>query len=190
MGETLRNEHPGSSYSFLNLKVGDIDTTNPDVPPTPAPSPPSPAPSPPLPPSPSPDCPGGSFSSCVAACSVVTGDAHDVCISVCKQDCPATATTTAAPAPAPSPVPSGCPGGTLSACIGGCPTNPAIFAACVAHCEEECTPTTTPAPAGMCCWQDCKTMSTCLPSDACSNDEVSCHSCSGIWCPGSALFLV
>merc|ERR1712070_1047683 len=71
--ETLRNAHPDSSYSFLNLKVGDLDTTNPDVPPTPAPSPPSPAPSPPTPPSPSGDCPGGSMSACVAACSVVTG---------------------------------------------------------------------------------------------------------------------
>merc|ERR1712070_1070421 len=69
--ETLRNEHPGSSYSFLNLKVGDLDTTNPDVPPTPAPSPPSP----------SGDCPGGSMSACVAACSVVTGAAYDACIS-------------------------------------------------------------------------------------------------------------
>jgi cellulose 1,4-beta-cellobiosidase len=189
--ETLRNAHPDSSYSFLNLKVGDIDTTNPDVPPTPAPTPPSPVPpSPPSPPSPSGDCPGGSLSACEAACAVVTGAAYDACISVCKQDCPAT--TTEAPAPAPSPVPSGCPGGSLSECIKGCPTNPAIFATCVAHCEEECTPqTTTPAPpAGMCCWQDCETMSTCLPSDACSTDEDSCQSCSGIWCPASSLLLV
>jgi hypothetical protein len=165
------------------------------VPPTPAPgppSPPSPPPAPPAPPSPSGDCPGGSLSACEAACSVVTGDAYDACIAVCKQDCPAPDTTTAAPTPAPSPVPGGCPGGTLSACIGGCPTNPAIFAACVAHCEEECAPTTTPAPAptGMCCWQDCDTMATCLPSDACSNDEDSCHNCAGIWCPGSAFVLV
>jgi cellulose 1,4-beta-cellobiosidase len=185
---TLRSEHPGSSYSFLNLKVGDIDTTNPDAPPAPAPAPTPPAPTPPAPTPPAGDCPGGSLSACEAACSVVTGDAYDACVAVCKQDCPAPATTTAAPAPSPSP--SGCPGGTLSACISGCPTNPAVFASCVAHCEEECAPTTTPAPAGMCCWQDCATMSTCLPSDACSNDEDSCHGCSGIWCPGSALVLV
>ena len=143
--ETLRNAHPESSYSLINLKVGDLDTTNPSVAPTPPPTPPSP--SPPTPP------------------------------------------TTEAPAPAPSPSPSGCPGGSLSACISDCPTNPTVFAVCVAHCEEECAPTTTtlaPAPAGMCCWQDCQTVSTCLPSDACSNDEDSCHGCSGIWCPASA----
>jgi len=193
--ETLRNAVPDSSYSFLNLKVGDIDTTNPNVPPTPAPSPPAPSPPapvpPPSPPSPSGDCPGGSLSACEEACAVVTGAAYDACISVCKQDCPAT--TTEAPAPAPTPVPSDCPGGSLSACISGCPTNPAIFATCVSHCEEECAPpttTTTAAPAGMCCWQDCETMSTCLPSDACSTDEDSCHSCSGIWCPASSLVLV
>lgn len=142
-------------------------------------------------PSPSGDCPGGSMGACVAACSVVTGDAHDVCISVCKQDCPTTTTATTTAAPSPSPSPSGCPGGSLSACISGCPTNPAVFAVCVASCEEECTTTTpAPAPAGMCCWQDCETMSTCLPSDACSNDSDACRSCSGIWCPGSAFFLV
>jgi len=203
---TLRSEHPGSSYSFLNLKVGDIDTTNPSVPPTPPPSPPAPSPpapsppappSPPSPPSPSPsgDCPGGSLSACEAACAVVTGAAYDACVSVCKQDCPSTATTTTAapapaPSPSPSPVPSGCPGGTLSACIGDCPTNPTIFASCVARCEELCVTTTTPAPAGMCCWQDCDTTDTCLPSDACSSDEDSCLSCSGIWCPASTSFLV
>jgi len=191
--ETLRNAVPDSSYSFLNLKVGDIDTTNPNVPPTPAPSPPAPSPPapvpPPSPPSPSGDCPGGSLSACEEACAVVTGAAYDACISVCKQDCPAT--TTEAPSPAPTPVPGDCPGGSLSACISGCPTNPTIFATCVSHCEEECAqPTTTAAPAGMCCWQDCETMSTCLPSDACSTDEDSCHNCSGIWCPASSLVLV
>merc|ERR1712046_439430 len=106
----------------------------------------------------------------------------------CEQEC-ASPTTTPAPAPtppapsppapsppAPSPVPGGCPGGSLQACIQDCPTNPTVFAACVARCQEECTPaTTTPAPAGVCCWQDCKTASTCLPSDACSSDEDSCH---------------
>merc|ERR1712070_628378 len=65
--ETLRNAHPDSSYSFLNLKVGDIDTTNPNVPPTPAPTPTPPSPSPPAP---SGDCPGGSLSACEAACAV------------------------------------------------------------------------------------------------------------------------
>merc|ERR1711865_409372 len=161
-----------------------------------APSPPAP-PSPPSPPSPSPsgDCPGGSLSACEAACAVVTGAAYDACVSVCKQDCPSTATTTTAapapaPSPSPSPVPSGCPGGTLSACIGDCPTNPTIFSSCVARCEELCVTTTTPAPAGMCCWQDCDTTDTCLPSDACSSDEDSCLSCSGIWCPASTSFLV
>jgi len=198
--ETLREAHPDSSYSFLNLKVGDIDTTNPDVPPTPAPTPPAPsppAPSPPGPPGPSPsgDCPGGSLSACEDACSVVTGDAYDACVAVCKDDCPGT-TTTAAPAPAPpapsppAPVPGGCPGGSLSACIKDCPTNPTVFQVCVTHCEELCTPTTTPTPAGMCCWQDCATMDTCLPSDPCSSDEDSCLNCSGIWCAGSSFVLV
>merc|ERR1739848_927277 len=103
--ETLRSAHPDSSYTFLNLKVGDIDTTNPDVPPTPAPTPPSPvSPSPPGPPSPPPspsgDCPGGSLSACESACAVVTGAAYDACVAVCKDDCPVTTT----PAPAPAPV--------------------------------------------------------------------------------------
>lgn len=189
--ETLRNDHPDSSYSMMNLKVGDIDTTNPNVPPTPAP-PPSPA-SPTTTPSPSPsgDCPGGSMDACMAACSVVTGAAYDICISVCKDDCPVSTTTTATPSPSPSP--SDCPGGSLSACIAGCPTNPAVFAACVTSCEERCTTTTTtpaPVPSGMCCWQDCETVATCLPADACSKDADSCHGCSGIWCPGPSFFPV
>lgn len=143
-------------------------------------------------PSPSPSgCPGGSMGACAASCSVVTGDAYDICISVCKQDCPATPTTTTTMTPSPSPSPSGCPGGSLPACIQGCPTNPAVFAVCVQSCEAECTTTTpAPAPSGMCCWQDCQTLSTCLPSDACSNDEDSCHSCSGIWCSGPDSILV
>jgi len=96
--ETLRNEHPGSSYSLMNLKVGDIDTTNPNVPPTPTPtpgppSPPSTTPSPP-PPSPSP-CPGGSLSACKTACAVLTGSAYDVCIGVCADDCASTTTSPA-----------------------------------------------------------------------------------------------
>merc|ERR1719503_227553 len=143
--ETLREAHPDSSYSFLNLKDGDLDTTNPDVPPTPAPSPSPPGPTPPAP---SP--------------------------------------------PAPTPVPSDCPGGSLQACIGDCPTNPTVFASCVSRCEELCAPatTTTTAAPGMCCWQDCQTMDTCLPGDACSADEETCTGCSGIWCPGSSLVLV
>jgi hypothetical protein len=40
----------------------------------------------------------------------------------------------------------------------------------------------------MCCWQDCQTIATCLPGDACSSDEGSCHGCSGIWCPGTSFF--
>merc|ERR1712078_774708 len=115
-------------YSFLNLKVGDLDTTNPDVPPTPAPSPTPPAPSPPAPSPPSPSgCPGGSLSACEEACAVVSGAAYDACVSVCKDECPSTTTPAPAPSPpaptppapsppAPTPVPSDCPGGSLQAC--------------------------------------------------------------------------
>jgi len=185
-------------FQVKQLAANAVDTNWPAPIPTPTPSPPSPSPPTPSPPTPSPsgDCPGGSLTACTAACSVVTGAAYDACISVCQEECPSTTTEAPAPAPAPpapSPSPSGCPGGSLSACISNCPTNPTIFAVCVAHCHEECAPTTTtpaPAPAGMCCWQDCQTMSTCLPSDACSNDEDSCLGCSGIWCPASASFLV
>jgi len=113
--------------------------------------------------------------------------ANCVDITIGGDGCSAITTTTAAP----SPSPSGCPGGSLKACIDGCPTNPSIFPVCVASCEEKCATTTpAPAPAGMCCWQDCETVSTCLPADACSADEDSCHNCSGIWCPGQDTFMV
>jgi len=96
------------------------------------------------------------------------------------------------PAPSPSPSPDDCPGGSLSACIAQCPTNPAVFSACVASCQERCAPTTTTTtttkPAGMCCWQDCQTLATCLPGDACSSGEDSCQACSGIWCPSTSFF--
>merc|ERR1712070_82351 len=155
----------------------------PPLPPTPPSPPPSPPPAPSSTSSPTADCPGGSKDACVDACSVVTGDAYDICVGVCQSDCLET-TTPLAPAPPSPPSPSGCPGGSLAACIAGCPNMPAIFAACVTSCQEKCeTATTTPKPAGMCCWQDCATTDTCLPGDACSTDEGSCRGCSGIWCP-------
>jgi hypothetical protein len=65
-----------------------------------------------------------------------------------------------------------------------------VFSTCVHGCEAKCAPatttTTTTQPAGMCCWQDCHTMATCLPGDACSATEDSCNSCSGIWCPSTS----
>jgi len=158
----------------------------PPVPPTPAPTPqPSPPTTTPAP-APTPSCPGGSLDACMASCSVVTGDAYEICVGVCRSDCPET-TTTSAPAPPPSP-------DCLRECINGCPSDPADFLACVTSCEEQCDaePTTTPSPtpAGMCCWQDCQTMDTCLPDDACSSDEGSCNGCSGIWCPISEFAFV
>merc|ERR1719213_689929 len=53
--ETLREAHPDASYTLKNLKVGDLDTTNPSVSPTPSPGPQPPSPPPaPMPPSPAP----------------------------------------------------------------------------------------------------------------------------------------
>lgn len=183
--ETIRNAHPDSHYSMTNLKWGDIGSTHPEFPD------PSPTPSPPAPPTPSPsDCPGGSYEACLSACGSLSGAAFNICKGVCDDKCPqptppAPAPTTPAPPTPPPPTPSDCPGGSLGECIKGCPTDQAVFALCVSRCQDLCAGTTTAAPpAGMCCYEDCATLSTCLTDDPCSADADSCSGCSGIWCSG------
>lgn len=187
--ETLRTAHPDSHYSMTNLKWGDIGSTHPEFPdPTPSPSPVPPTPVPPTP-SPS-DCPGGSYENCLSACGSLSGAAFNICKGVCDEKCPQPTptpppTTTPKPPSPPPPTPSSCPGGSLGECIKGCPTDQAVFALCVSRCQDLCAGTTTPAPpAGMCCYEDCATMATCLTDDPCSADADSCSGCSGIWCPG------
>lgn len=90
--ETVRTQHPDSSYTVGRIKVGSIGSTNPQFPdptpsPAPVPTPPTPVPTPTPTPSPSPGCPGGSLHACIAECPTTPTSLYQVCVNTCLARC-------------------------------------------------------------------------------------------------------
>ena len=85
----VETNHPDSSVTYSNIKVGEIGSTYPsgNGPSPSPPSPPSPGPSPPSP-GPSPSCPGGSLSACIALCPSTPPIAYKDCVAACVKRCP------------------------------------------------------------------------------------------------------
>jgi len=134
---------PHAFVRYMNIRYGEIGSTDP-MDPVPGPSPG---------PSPSPGTgnkccyadPDQQEASCTAQNCLTEGwcvEKEDQCTGACNGVwCPAEvpsppAPTPVPPVPSPAPSPSDCPGGSLNACIDLCP--PEVFTACVQSCQRRC----------------------------------------------------
>jgi len=132
---------PNAFVRYMNIRYGEIGSTDP-MDPVPGPSP-GPSPS-----------PGAGNKCCYAdpdqeaSCSaencLTEGwcvEKEDQCTGACNglwcpADVPSPPTPAPSPTPVPSPSPSDCPGGSLNACIDLCP--PEVFTECVQSCQRRC----------------------------------------------------
>jgi len=79
----VESNHPGSSVTYSDIKVGEIGSTF-----SGGPSPPSPTPPAPTPPSPTPSgCPGGSLSACIGLCPSDPPVVYAACVKSCAARC-------------------------------------------------------------------------------------------------------
>ena len=78
----VEQKYPSSHVTYSNIRFGEIGSTVPSGPSPPGPSPPGP--SPPGPPS---DCPGGTLSTCIAACPSDPLSAYQACVQECVKRC-------------------------------------------------------------------------------------------------------
>lgn len=151
----VEGKFPHAFVRYMNIRYGEIGSTDP-MDPIPGPGP-APGPSP----SPSPvgagNCCYADPVSQVKSCDSGNcpadpwcGASEDHCTNFCNglwcpdsptptPSPPPTPTPSPTPSPSPTPVPSDCPGGSLSSCIDLCPGDDAdIFEACVMSCKRRC----------------------------------------------------